>query len=392
MTRADVLVVGGGFAGFWAALAARRVLGAGPVVTLVSAAPLLQLRPRLYEAQPQTLAVDLPPLLQRCGVGFVQGWVNGLDIGAQTVQLAGGSSIGWQRLVLASGSTMPRPPLPGAEGAATIDTLADAIAFDRLLAEVTRRVDSPVVAVVGAGFTGIELALELRDRIAEHGGHAMGERARILLVDRAPVVGAELGPGPRPAIEAALDEARIERLLGAELLRIEPGQLQLRGSPPIEVHATVLATGMRASVLAGAIPGTHDALGRVVVDAELRAPAAPRVFVGGDAAAADTGGGRIALQSCQHALRMGRFAGENAARDLLSLPLLHYEHRRYVTCLDLGRAGAVFTEGWDRQPRLTGAAAKAVKQRINRQIIVPPVQASGAELLALSCIDERPAA
>ena len=114
------------------------------------------------------------------------------------------------------------------------------------------------------------------------------------------------------------------------------------------------------------------------------------MFVGGDAAAADTGGGRRALQSCQHALRMGRFAGENAARDLLGRPRLSYAHDRYVTCLDLGRAGAVFTEGWQRQVRWTGDAAKAVKQRINRQLIVPPTSAGADALLALSCIDGLP--
>jgi NADH dehydrogenase len=96
------------------------------------------------------------------------------------------------------------------------------------------------------------------------------------------------------------------------------------------------------------------------------------------------------LQSCQHALRMGRFAGENAARDLLGRPRLHYAHERYVTCLDLGRAGAVFTEGWQRQVRVTGAEAKSIKQRINRQVIVPPGQASADELLALSRIDDLP--
>ena len=57
----EILVIGGGFAGFWAALAARRVAGERAVVTLVSREPVLQMRPRLYEAEPETLGIDIVP-------------------------------------------------------------------------------------------------------------------------------------------------------------------------------------------------------------------------------------------------------------------------------------------------------------------------------------------
>jgi NADH dehydrogenase len=113
----------------------------------------------------------------------------------------------------------------------------------------------------------------------------------------------------------------------------------------------------------------------------------PTVFVAGDAAAADTGDGHLALQSCQHALQLGRFAGENAARDLLGQPAIPYEQLRYVTCLDLGRAGAVRTQGWDRQVVASGQDGKKIKQMINRQLIYPPANATGAELLAMSSTD-----
>jgi NADH dehydrogenase len=111
------------------------------------------------------------------------------------------------------------------------------------------------------------------------------------------------------------------------------------------------------------------------------------VFVAGDAAAADTGDGHLALQSCQHALQLGRFAGENAARDLLGQPTVPYRQPRYVTCLDLGRAGAVRTQGWDREVVQAGAEAKATKQMINRRLIYPPADVDGATLLAMSSID-----
>lgn len=43
-----------------------------------------------------------------------------------------------------------------------------------------------------------------------------------------------------------------------------------------------------------------------------------------------------------------------------------------MTCLDLGPWGALFTEGWDRQVRLTRKEGKAVKREINTKWIYPP--------------------
>ena len=111
----NILVIGGGFAGFWAAVAGRRVAGARTGVTLVSREPMLEIRPRLYEARPETLAVAVPPLLRRVDVNFVQGEAIGLDTAAKTVTLGDGGRLPYGRLVAATGSRMRRPPVPGAE-------------------------------------------------------------------------------------------------------------------------------------------------------------------------------------------------------------------------------------------------------------------------------------
>jgi NADH dehydrogenase len=382
-----IVIIGGGFAGFWGALAAKRVGGESVRVTLVSREPVLVIRPRLYEAHPHRLGVDVLPLLGTAGVAFEQGQAVGLHPDRRTVGLSSGAELSYDRLVVATGSAMRRPPVQGAEDAYSIDSLPEAIAFDRRLAEVARDGAAPTVAVVGAGFTGIELALELRDRVAVHGGRAMGERLRILLVDRADVVGPELGPGPRPVIEAALAEAGVELVLSASVTLLGADRLTTADGITTKGDAVVLATGMGAQGFARHVPGTHDHLGRVLVDRFLRAPAAPQVFVAGDAAGADGGDGHPVLQSCQHALQLGRFAGENAARDLLGPPMIPYVQPPYITCLDLGRSGAVYTGGWERTVVATGAEAKARKRRINTDVIYPPRDATREELLALSSVD-----
>ena len=379
-SNGKILVIGSGFAGFWAAVAAKRFAGARADVTLIAPEPVLQIRPRLYEANPETLGVDLLPLFDEVAVNFAQGEAAGLDTDKKTVILADGEKLSYDRLIVATGSRMRRPPVPGAEFAHSVDTQAEAIALDARLAEIARQGTAPTLVVVGAGFTGIELVLELRDRLLAHGGAEAAERARIMLVDRADVVGPELGPGPRPVIEAALREARVEMQLGAQITELAGDRVTFADGSSLVVDAVALATGMAAAPFTAQIPGERDRLGRILVDAALRAPDAPEIFVAGDAAAADTGDGHKALQSCQHAGQLGRVAGENAARDLLGEASVSYRQLQYLTCLDLGRSGAVVTKGWDRRIERTGAEGKALKRFINTQLIYPPAN-GGVEAL-----------
>jgi len=354
-------------------------------VTLVAPQPRLVVRPRLYEARPETLAVELAPLLETLDVRYIADSAAGLNSSDGVVTMASGAELGFERLIVATGSVMRRPPVPGVDEVYSIDTQADAMRFDARLAEIAQAVADPVVGVVGAGFTGIELALELRDRLEGHGGS--GDNLRVVLIDRAQEVGPELGAGPRSVIEEALREAAVEVVLGVSIERLAADRVSLGEGEILSVDAVVLATGLEAAPFAAEIPGGRDRAGRVMVDEFLRAPGAPEVFVAGDAASADTGDGHRTLASCQHALQLGRVAGENAARDLLGLPLVAYEQLRYVTCLDLGRSGAVLTRGWDREVVQTGTDAKQRKTLINTEVIYPPANATRAQLIAQSQLD-----
>ena len=90
----------------------------------------------------------------------------------------------------------------------------------------------------------------------------------------------------------------------------------------------------------------------------------------------------LSVMSCQHGRPMGRYAGYNVVGDLLGEPLLPLRIPWYVTVLDLGPAGAVYTEGWDRQVISRGAQAKATKVTINTQRIYPPLNRDRDALLA----------
>jgi NADH dehydrogenase len=385
------VVVGGGFAGFWAAVSARRVVGPEPPIRLINAGPDLVMRPRLYEAEPASLSFPLAAPLASIGVEVIvdraiavePGGGPGSSSSSGFVELHSDGTLGFDALVLATGSRMRRPPVAGASEAFSIDDQPDAMAFDDRLAQIAWQPEVRI-AVVGAGFTGIELTLELPERLRRHGRRDVVARPEIVLVDRAAVVGAELGAGPRPVIEAALAETGVVCRLGATIESLSATSIGFADGTSEEFDAVVLCTGLVANNLDAPLPGPTDPLGRYRVDATLAHPLFANVFVAGDLAAVDTGTGHQALQSCQHALRIGRIAGENAARYVLGRDRIGYHQPDYVTCLDLGPAGAVLTRGWDRDVVESGPAAKSRKELINQQVIYPDLSAGADGLLAQS--------
>ena len=389
-----ILIVGAGFAGVWGALGAARALdkagaGSGDVeITLISPKPELQIRPRLYESEPQRMAAPLLPLLDAVGVNFVEGSVEEISVREKTlsVALADGQKrlLAYDRLLLTSGSSLSRPPVPGlAEHAFSVDRIEDAVALDAHFAALAKLPDSPArntVAVVGCGFTGIEVATELPKRLREWFG--VDVASRVVVIGAQDDIGPDLGPNPRPYVSEAFDSLGIETVLGSRVVSVGADGVRTESGTHVEAMTVIWAGGMRASSLTAQVSSHLDPLGRVEVTPDLRVAEAPHVFVAGDVARARSDDdGHYALMSCQHAIVMGQFGGHNVAADLIGLATLEYRQPFYATCLDLGEWGAVYSEGWDRQIKLTHAEGKVRKQVINTQWIYPPAP-NRAEALA----------
>ncbi|MGW4793357.1 NAD(P)/FAD-dependent oxidoreductase [Nonomuraea sp. NPDC004297] len=361
---AHVVIIGGGFAGVWSAAGAALARGQADLrITLIAPDDHLVLRPRLYEPEPALAQVELARILGPIGVEHLRARVSTIDP-VRRVVVADGREVAYDRLVLAAGSRLVRPEsLPGAERLFDIDTMDGA----RRLADHLRDREDYSAVVVGAGFVGLEAATEL------------AARGRVLLVDRSAVVANPLGPGPREAIEEALDRLGVERRLSTTVTEVGDGYAVLSDGAKVEADVVVWSVGMTASELTRQLSGELDRLGRVPVDRRLRA--LPEVFAAGDTAAAAFDDEHLVMQACQHATPLGKVAGYNAAADLLGLPLRDFTPGPYVTCLDLGGAGAIFTRGWDRTVLATGTAAKEVKRLIN-QHIHPPVDDAATILAA----------
>jgi NADH dehydrogenase len=379
----DVLVIGGGFAGVWAAAAAARVRDiagrADLSVTLVAPGDHLVIRPRLYEPDPGQMQVRLDRFLSPIGVERLRASVTRIDTESHEVTTLDRTgrrrTLGYQRLVLASGSQLHRPDLPGEQFLHDVDTMQGALALETHLNRLPEGPGRFTAVVVGAGFTGLEVATELVGRLRTQAAALNGgaHDVRVVLVERADVVGPDIGPAPRPTILAALDEVGVEVRLGQTVTALTAAGVRLDDGTQIAAATVIWTGGMHASPLTRDIPGRHDRLGRIEVDGELRVPQTPHVFAAGDTAAAMLEPGQTVVQSCQHATPLGKHAGHNAAADLLGLPLATFSTVPYVTCLDLGAAGAVFTTGFERAVQLSGAEAKKRKRLITREWIYPPL-------------------
>lgn len=173
MTR--VVVIGSGFAGLWAALGAARRLDelavpAGTVdVMVVSNKPFHDIRVRNYEADLSACRIPLGDVLGPAGVAHVTAEVTAIDADGRRVTTSTGASYSYDRLVLASGSHVVKPALPGlAEFGFDVDTYDGAV---RLQQHLQGLAGGPLtsaaatVVVVGAGLTGIETACELPGRL-----------------------------------------------------------------------------------------------------------------------------------------------------------------------------------------------------------------------------------
>ena len=393
-----LLIIGAGFAGMHAALSAARLRDLRGVrpdqleIALISPEPFLVIRPRLYEANPEMMRAPLSELFQVCDIRYVQGSVETINTGVGsvvfTVPGGGRKILAYDRLVLAAGSTGFRPDIPGlAEYGFGVDMMDEAIRLDRHLHALPGRPRSKMrdtVVISGGGFTGIETATEMPERL--HSILGKDAAIRVVIVERGEAIAKQVGDEPRPAIVKALDELGVETMLGVGVISVDESGVTLSNGERIESATVVWTAGMRASPLTAQIAAPRDNLGRLSVDRDLRVQGVGNVFATGDTArAASDDRGNVATMSCQFAKRLGAFAGHNAAASLLGVPTEPYHQPVFVTCLDLGSAGAIFARGWTAESRLklTGAPAKSLKQEINRVWIYPP-RADRAEVFAAS--------
>lgn len=390
-----IVVLGGGFAGLWAALSAARqrdVLGITAdrlEITLVNRDAWHSIRVRNYEADLTGTHVPLDSVLEPVGVRRLTGEITALSLTEQTVSVTtedGDQTLPYDRLIFALGSELCRPAIPGLDKYTfDVDTYRGAERLQEHLRSLPDRPETPgrsTVLVVGAGLTGIEVAAEMPERLRAQGWSAENLPYRVILADHQPRVGSDLGKGAVPIVEIALESLGVETRTAVEIVAVSESGVLLRSGEEIAAETVIWCGGMRAHPLTQAFPVECDRFGRLPVDQFLRVEGVANVFAAGDSAWMWIDGQHASVMSCQHSRPMGRFAGHNAVCDLMGCPPLPLEISWYVTVLDLGAWGALYTEGWDRTVAAVGQAAKTTKRVINQERIYPPLSGDRAEILA----------
>jgi NADH dehydrogenase len=381
--KQHILVIGAGFGGMWTALSATRLFDIHAhndvEVTVLAPQAELRVRPRFYEPNAHQLAAPIGELFDAVGVQFIKGAAETIDVQQKRVGYIDASGnphvCSYDKLVLATGSRLALPNTPGvAEHAFDVDQIEQAVRLENHLKSLVNLPESNsrnTVVVAGGGFTGIETATEMPARLRA----ILGDRTdiEVIIVDRGEKVGGSMGAEIAESIAEASIATGVKWRLKSSVVAVDENGVTLVDGQRIDAKTVVWTTGVRASSLTEQIPAERDHLGRLHVDAHLKVIGQEDIFATGDVAyAASDDIGNFALMTCQHAISLGRHAGNNVAAQILGVDPTPYSQPKYVTCLDLGAWGAVYTEGWDRQVKLVKEEAKALKTQINTQWIYPP--------------------
>lgn len=310
MKQKHVVVLGGGFAGLEALRAIRRhapeaavtLIDANPYATMVPALPDV-VSGRIPES---SLARPLSEIVER-EVELLVDQIESVDLVTRKL-LGTKSSYGYDYLVIANGS---KPNFFGfqPEGGRlhSVHSYPTAIEFRDAFVEQARKTAEPEVIVVGAGYTGLEVATSLR-----YGTEGTGIRPRIRVVELAEDVVPFIREKTRTKIRAYLDAREIALLTSTSLQGLQGETVILSNGERIENALVCWSAGMKASQekIEGDVQRTKDL--RIKTNESLQLHSHPEVFVAGDAAALEKGGD-ILRRAVNFSIYSGRQAGKNVA-------------------------------------------------------------------------------
>lgn len=336
----DVLIVGGGFGGAFAARELERLLRSRSArVLLVSPENFLLFSPLLPEAasgtiEPRHAVIPLRELLDE--TELLIGTVTDLDIEARTAkaQDVNGDlhTITYKVAILSPGSTPSVLPIPGlVENAVGFKTLADAI---WLRNRVLHQLDAADAATdpherrrlltftfVGGGYAGVEAAAELeslsRDAAKRYRNISPAD-FRWVLVEAQDSLLPGLHPDLARFTQRRLAERGIEVYTNTRLESCVETLVVLSDPDvvPFLSGTIVWVAGQRPSESPARWGLPVDDRGAVPVDDHMRVEGDPNLYAIGDVAAAPAPEGGLAPDTAQHAVRQGKTAARNAAAAL----------------------------------------------------------------------------
>jgi NADH:ubiquinone reductase (H+-translocating) len=353
-----VLILGGGFAGLYAARALKRA----PVrVTVVDRRNHHLFQPMLYQVataalNPSDIAAPIRSVLRdQPNTGVLLGEVESIDPVNRRVVLTDGADSTYDYLIVATGARHSyfghddwerfAPGLKSIEDALTIRQRV-LLAFEKAEREpdAVRRHALLTFVVVGGGPTGVEMA----GAVAELRRYALRRDFRRIDPGEATVMLLEGGMRLLPSYPPSLsDKAKQElRRLGVEVrtetlvTNISSGSVAAAGWT-IPTQTVIWAAGNVASPVLKTLGAPLDGAGRVIVEPDCTIPGHPEIFVLGDAALFNHQDGGPLPGISPVAIQMGEYAARTIEGDLRGQPRRAFSYWDKGQLAVIGRGRAV---------------------------------------------------
>ncbi|MGV8959027.1 MAG: FAD-dependent oxidoreductase [Stenotrophomonas sp.] len=330
-----IVIIGGGAAGYAAALRLRESGFSGSLTLLSADGDAPYDRPNLSKDYlAGTAAEDWIPL--QASTFYAEHDIDlrlncevaAIDLAAVQVATVAGERFGYERLLLATGAEPVRLPVPGFDrtNVFTLRSLADA----RAIIAATIGVHSAVL--IGAGFIGLEVAAALRTRGLDV--HVVAREAEPMATVLGPVLAAQL--------------VQLHRGHGVEFhLQTSPkafdgNRLLLEDGTQVDAGLVIVAVGVAPRTALAAAAGLAVDHG-ILVDEQLQT-SLPGIYAAGDVARYRQGGELRRVEHWVHAERQGQAVAANllgAAHAFTDVPFFWTHHYG----IDLRYSG--YGAGWD---------------------------------------------
>jgi NADH dehydrogenase len=365
-----VVIVGSGFGG----LAAARVLAAAPVgVTIVDRSNHYLFQPLLYQVamaalSPAEIAVPIRALFRdNLNVNVLMAEVVGFDLDGRKLELAGGSKLGWDYLIVAAGAETNYYGHPEWQRfAPSLKSIEDAIEIRRRVLIALERAEAArdeaqrrrllSFVVIGGGPTGLELAgaiAELARPIARSDFRNLDPSwIKVTLIEAGDRLLASFDPKLSEKAAKQLAQIGVEIRCGARVTNIDERGVWL-GEEVIESSSILWTAGVRANALGAKLGAPLDRGGRVIVGPDCAVPGQPRVLVIGDLACFETPTGPLPGVSAV-AMQQGRHVARNILADTRNEPRTPFKYFDKGSMATIGRSRAVAQLG---RVRLSGFIA-----------------------------------
>ncbi|AUB34428.1 ndh, NADH dehydrogenase [Nostoc flagelliforme CCNUN1] len=343
-----ICILGGGFGGLYTALRLSQLPWEStqkPEIVLVDQSDRFLFSPLLYELltgelQTWEIAPPFEELLQGTGVRFYQGVVSGIDIDQKLVNVHEGPEIPYDRLVLALGGETPLDLVPGATSYAyPFRTISDVYRLEERLRFLEESdADKIRVAIIGAGYSGVELACKLADRL--------GERGRFRIVEIADQILRTSPEFNREAAKKAIEARGVFIDLETKVESIEQNSISLEYKNQLDtipVDLVIWTVGTRVAPVVKSLPLKQNQRGQISTTSTLQVLDHPEIFALGDLADCHDIEGQQVPATAQAAFQQADYTAWNIWASLTNRPLLPFRYQQLGEMMALGIDNATLT-------------------------------------------------